>query len=765
MIDEILQNKSNSVTEARTDLLPAFNANSAIPKESFRDLMNSIRANSYGINKKTYNDKQSYSNNYNQNKYNNSYDKSYNDSNDNNRSVSYREKFSSNDKSKYSYNDDNNYSKYDKQYDYTEFDRDLGVKEIESEDAYNQELKNKIENLAQNDGTVSLNDLIDLLQTLQSGEQISDESEINNQLTEIKNILSSLNISSEQKDKLDQILSKLQMMSSDDLQAMSKIISLIHENILEEKVGVQVDPENMSEDSVSNKLAGDSENIKAFNKLLAQIKEVEKSLNAVEGLDSDQITSKLENLIGKENLTKLENLLNDENVNGLEELVADGDLSELKDLINKKIAELSSNAKTSNTNTKDIVDTELSGDQDFLSLVTKNELSDLNEIISSINNSDVNKNVKETINDIVSLLENVASNELSTENMNSDDMENMANLGVKDTSLKDVVATLKAMAEKILNSQDSSKQIAQGNSDQVAKSDSNIPTGNNTDAEQNVLENELSLRQEAEKNTKDSSTSNVEKIVKESVKHSDAMTTKDLNKEFKGVHIEATETLRGEAKAKHEAQVNENMKTVNFNDSSKVSFAQTLKKQDVSINQIKFGDSTMVEKGNNFNYFLKSSGEAQAKIDQQFTMKEAPQAYNLREPRDIEKLMRNIQSSVNKGESKLSVVLTPENLGKLHIQLTETGGKVTAKFIAENETSHKLIMSQGDLLKNQLSEKGIVIDNMEFAFNDAMSNKGEQHSENSKRSGRNGNRNKNDKDMDIEVTAEKTKKHDSGVYA
>lgn len=138
----------------------------------------------------------------------------------------------------------------------------------------------------------------------------------------------------------------------------------------------------------------------------------------------------------------------------------------------------------------------------------------------------------------------------------------------------------------------------------------------------------------------------------------------------------------------------------------------------------------------------------------------------MKEPRDIERLVRTMQSSVSKGQSKLTVVLTPENLGRMQIHLSESGGKITAKFLSDNENSHKLIMAQSDLLKNQLSEKGIVVDNMEFAYSDAMS---KQHSndEQGRKASKQAQKNKNLKNQDdnLEVGTEVASNKATGIYA
>ena len=93
--------------------------------------------------------------------------------------------------------------------------------------------------------------------------------------------------------------------------------------------------------------------------------------------------------------------------------------------------------------------------------------------------------------------------------------------------------------------------------------------------------------------------------------------------------------------------------------------------------------------------------------------------YDLKNSSDIGKLVKSIDQSVLKGESKLTVNLYPEHLGKLEIQLAEVAGKMTAKFITESEGAHKIMMSQTEALRNHLSEKGIVVDNMEFRFDDS----------------------------------------------
>ena len=275
--------------------------------------------------------------------------------------------------------------------------------------------------------------------------------------------------------------------------------------------------------------------------------------------------------------------------------------------------------------------------------------------------------------------------------------------------------------------------------------------------------NEESM-QEAETDEVLTGKENSEKITKDTAKQADTASLKDIKKEFKTANVEVSESLRGQAQEKIDAKAN----TVNLTDTSKGLSNNNTQKENIFM-QNKAGENFSTntqDKGNNFNYFLKSSSEANAKYETAQT-KEAQTPYNVKDVRDIERLVRTMQSSVSKGQSKLTVVLTPENLGKLQIQLTETGGKITAKFLSDNEQSHKLIMAQSDMFKNQLSEKGIVVDNMEFAFNDTMS-KGQNSDEQGRKAGRQSQqkgRNFRDNGDDLEVGTEVANKKASGIYA
>lgn len=72
---------------------------------------------------------------------------------------------------------------------------------------------------------------------------------------------------------------------------------------------------------------------------------------------------------------------------------------------------------------------------------------------------------------------------------------------------------------------------------------------------------------------------------------------------------------------------------------------------------------------------------------------------------------------IKNGESKkMTVKLEPDFLGKMNIHLTENAGKINAKIFVEQEVVKHYLVANLDSIKQQLNDKGIVIDNMDFMF-------------------------------------------------
>ena len=179
--------------------------------------------------------------------------------------------------------------------------------------------------------------------------------------------------------------------------------------------------------------------------------------------------------------------------------------------------------------------------------------------------------------------------------------------------------------------------------------------------------------------------------------------------------VEVKESLRGEAAEKVSASQKNTADT--FSDDGESFLGNSGKDSGKTLLQTAVSD-----KESTFNVLMKETAET-GKPEPKYTG-DTSKAYDLKEPKDINRLVKTMESAAGKGESKLTVTLRPDHLGRLEIRLAENGGKITAKFFTDNETSYKMMVAQGDAIRAQLSDKGIVIDNMEFAFTDTTSRQG-----------------------------------------
>lgn len=554
-------------------------------------------------------------------------------------------------------------------------------------------------------------------------------------------------------------------------------------------MSVYINPVN--DENVSSELISDTEELSEINILnMKSMEDVEKLLSDLNLNEEDiaRIKDILENAskLSKEELNNLGNIIdslregmNKENFslsNFIDKLTAGKvDLEDLesniKDL-SSKLEALTGTGKDNSNQEEDSVklndkltdnisdkesaveETPVKTDKEVL---LNNENSNFDEVLSSI---------AELVEDIVS----ISSKQEVNQEVNTVQLSDKEKIGAVLNLLKEYADSASSLTgEKTAKVPEVLKNInIPAAENTVLKETAVIDNSLDLSADDMLLKdkNGLSLRQESEQLLKDLSSgkASAEKISTDVSKQQNILTVKDIQKEFKTMNMEVDESLRGQAQLK----ADEKAVKVNMADSSKTSLNLGSDKGSLTSNILQeenFSNNNQ-EKGNNFNYLLKQSNEVQLKESLNAQSKEVQQPYNLKDSRDIERLLRNIQSSVSKGESKLTVTLTPENLGRLQIQLTESGGKITAKFLSDNENSHKLIMAQSDMLKNQLSEKGIIVDDMQFSFNDAMSKQQEQGSENSKRAGKHAKgRFMKGNEEDAEVGTDIANKNVSGLYA
>lgn len=747
----------NTVNKANTaqSLLPSFSETADISDKSFQSIFDSIKDNSYDNSISPYSRKE---NSYSSYQENNSYS-SYSDTKKYSDRVS-ENKYSKDDND-YNRNDDNRYNKDKENYEAVErkvyrddspasrnmkntntikeqnvFEK-RDVKAMQNSQAEtgsnkniaaNQEIQSNQNTQPENSQaeTISIKDILALLQTAAKNNTVTEAAndedaaleniniDVDALIENIDTAISELNISDDLKMQLQNIISTFENMDKSDLGQLVEYIGALSEDINIEDINA----ENISLEEISEKILGteiDSSSLEeAYNAIQEKISELtnqpKDSAETVESIENSEIITSL----------KSDSLNNAEIINNLsaliDETVKEADLSS-----NNEKLELAKNIiSTVKTAAENILaQADILSENKVENTVTAEEALVMNTEISD-----------EAVMQTAQVLEDNAENK-----------QPVLSADVLTESGDDIVKSNNNSMQKLADLAD-------------AAVEENI---------NNKQSNEKLSQETAKETLKDTVKESVKDIVKDTVKQTDTVSVKDVQKEFKTANVEVTESLRGDSNAKAEIKAN----TVNLSETGK-NLQNNLHQKEMMMTQSNAGENfsaSQSDKGNNFNYFLKSSAEAQAKYDTAQS-KEAQAPYNMKEPRDIERLVRTMQSSVSKGESKLTVVLTPENLGKMEIQLSESGGKITAKFLSDNESSHKLIMAQSDLLKNQLSEKGIVVDNMEFAYNDAM-NRQQNNDEQGRRTSKQAQKGKSfrSQEDDLEVGTEVANKKATGIYA
>lgn len=726
-------NAGNKANTAQS-LLPSFTETTDISGDSFQSIFDSLKENSSDFSNSiyskkdnsfsSYREKNSYSSYSDKNNYNEyrSEEKRYNKNDDENYSAVERKEFRDDSPSSRNVKDTNTVKEQNvfEKKDIKSISNNQKADNMEnSANSINQSNQNNMQEDVQNN-TVSIKDILALLQTAAkvSNTGISNDenavenvSDINLEnidlqaiLQDMDNALSELNISDDLKTQLKNIISSLENMPQSDLEQLAGYIGVLSDDFNLS----DINEENISLEEISDKILGSEKDEASLEKAYTILEEKISQLNI--------------NDSGKEKV----------NVNQLETNNSSSDLKSL-DNISEIIDNISSLIDEA------VNQSEISDNSEKLGLA-KDILQAVQNAAENImmQSNQVNQQTVQSGSEILD--ETAVINDKSANNT----LLNMVSDKVNNTEVKPQETLSNIDTESV---QETAELLA----DAAVSDDISTET---------LKENMKDTLKEAAKETVKET---VKESVKDTAKQSDAVSIKDIQKEFKTANVEVTESLRGESAAKAEMKA----ATVTFNEAGK-NLQNNLNQKEMMTGQNNAGENfstTQSDKGNNFNYFLKSSAEAQAKYETSQS-NQSQAAYNMREPRDIERLVRTMQSSVNKGESKLTVVLTPENLGKLQIQLTESGGKVTAKFLSDNENSHKIIMAQSDLLKNQLSEKGIVIDNMEFAFNDAMSRQ-QTGEEQGRRASKQSQRNKGFKNQeeDLEVGTQVANNKSTGIYA
>jgi len=125
----------------------------------------------------------------------------------------------------------------------------------------------------------------------------------------------------------------------------------------------------------------------------------------------------------------------------------------------------------------------------------------------------------------------------------------------------------------------------------------------------------------------------------------------------------------------------------------------------------KVNDSFVKEPGNNLKPYIMFNGNGEVSdIKSQVDIKKV----DLRDIAGIKELVEHINITKTSNGHKAVLDLSPENLGKLQVHITHENGKLVAKFIVDNEQAKQLLISNSEIIKQNLQQKGIDVSNMSF---------------------------------------------------
>ncbi|PLX70304.1 MAG: hypothetical protein C0602_05695 [Denitrovibrio sp.] len=119
----------------------------------------------------------------------------------------------------------------------------------------------------------------------------------------------------------------------------------------------------------------------------------------------------------------------------------------------------------------------------------------------------------------------------------------------------------------------------------------------------------------------------------------------------------------------------------------------------------------------NVNVHTSSSGE-EIILKTEVSEKIIKTEMRIQGPRDIMKFAEIMELAKSQKANRINIQLHPQELGKIQIQLTEQGGKVSGKVFFESDTARQFFTNSSESIRQQLAEKGVIIDNLEFAMKD-----------------------------------------------
>lgn len=87
-------------------------------------------------------------------------------------------------------------------------------------------------------------------------------------------------------------------------------------------------------------------------------------------------------------------------------------------------------------------------------------------------------------------------------------------------------------------------------------------------------------------------------------------------------------------------------------------------------------------------------------------------------PRDIMRFAEIMELAKSQKATRINIQLHPQELGKIQVQLTEQAGKITGKIFFESDSARQLFANNTESLRQQLAEKGVIMESLELATKD-----------------------------------------------
>ncbi len=317
--------------------------------------------------------------------------------------------------------------------------------------------------------------------------------------------------------------------------------------------------------------------------------------------------------------------------------------------------------------------------------------------------------------------ENSAENEENTETNSKldtdepDSTEIKADVNTDSEILNTINIETTEASNTTTNTEENTQQITQ-------------KTQNNTDSAENKTQETPNIIN----NLKKSSTTTVEKIISttddsQTTKTADSVILKEIED---GVQIKASEKVEQATKDGTISQTKElssqakqtaleNLQSIQGTDTTVVE-AKSANQADTGAN-----NGSSFSQGNAAEQIIKMSvenadtstttvsGTFQVQTDKAVNSTSSTlRTFDLNKADIMNQIGTKMQQLTENGQSKVTIILKPENLGRIQLEILNTGDGITARMLTENQQVKELLDKNMETLKSQLGAQGVNVNNI-----------------------------------------------------